>query len=852
MLPDCQIPNTPVYGVAAAEAAALAFVPFPTVLVEAPNGRIVETTERFEQDWRRPAKFSHIFELGSLVHPEDRGPLEALLAGNRISETDEPLIVRVPLASGAQKWALVDCAPWPNDLADGTPRLLLQFADITAQKKREAEIATRELRWNSALISSVSGVWDHHYAIGVKYYSPTWRQLRGLKEGDPLPATKEEWLKRLHPDDVDFTLHAMERQEAGDPDYQVFLYRERHADGRWVWIECRGNCVERAPDGRPLRVIGTDTDVTDRIEAEHGLTQMTRRLEMALSLSGVGVFEADLVTGRVHWDERIYEMYGILPSEEIRVGETWESFLHPEDRPRILAAAAAEHDEGRPFAEEYRIVLRDGSERVIRSCTMSYVDQDGHRKTVGANWDITDDVMLQRELDRARRTAEARNAELEAARSSIEYNAMHDYLTDLPNRRYLDTVMAEQAMQARRDGTALGVLHIDLDRFKQINDTLGHGAGDAILRHAAGVLRKSARPGQFVARIGGDEFVLLAPFDGSARKLASLADRLVRLLSEPVLHEGRECRVGASIGIAWMKGGDIDAHQLLLNADMALYRAKKAGRNRHEFYSAETHEQILIAKQTADDILHGIETGQFFPVYQLQFDARSLEISGAETLARWQHPTQGLLAPDTFLSIAEEIGALSVIDDLILERALADQARLLDMGLALPKLSANVSYRRLLDPGLIRKVRKLSLPPGMLSFELLESTFLDNCGDEVMRNLAQLKRLGIDIEIDDFGSGHASIVSLLRLSPNTLKIDRQLIRLLPQSAEQRRLVGSIIEIGKSLNVRVAAEGVESMEHARILRDLGCDVLQGFALAKPLAFGELVPFMLSGAWRETCC
>ncbi|MBT9372375.1 EAL domain-containing protein [Rhizobium sp. CSW-27] len=835
----------------AAHAATLDALPFATAVVEPVSGRLVHSNRRFEHDWRRQARLPLCDHLPALIHPDDRRLLDDLLHC-AAHEHSQPVSLRVPLAAGGEKWALVDHSHWSAHLTGGLPLLLVQLADITAQKQREAEVSTREIRWNSALISSVSGVWDHHYAIGVKYYSPTWRLLRGLTEDDPLPASKEEWLKRLHPDDVDYTLHAMERQEAGDPAYQMFLYRERHADGHWVWIECRGACVERAPDGRPLRVIGTDTDVTDRIEAEHGRAQMARRLEIALTLSGVGVFEADLVTGKVYWDDRVYEMYGLSPGEEIRVGETWESFLHPEDRPRILAAVTADRDADRRFSDEYRIVLRDGSERVIRSCTVTYTDQDGHQKMVGANWDITRDVMLQRELDRARRMAEARNEELEAARSSIEYNAMHDYLTDLPNRRYLDAMMAREAAHCAREGSALGVLHIDLDRFKQINDTLGHGAGDAILKHAASVLRRLARAEQFVARIGGDEFVLLAPFTGSPRKLSALADRLVRALSEPVLHEGRECRVGASIGIAWMTGGEIDARQLLLNADMALYRAKKGGRNRYEFYSAATHEELVLAKRTADDILQGIETRQFFPVYQLQFDAGSLDICGAETLARWQHPRQGLLMPDAFLSIAEDIGALSIIDDLILEKALEDHARLTELGLVLPKLSANVSYRRLLDPGLIRKLRKQSVAPGLLSFELLESTFLDNCDDQVMRNLTQLKRLGIDIEIDDFGTGHASIVSLLQLSPNTLKIDRQLIRLLPQSAEQRRLVGSIIEIGKSLNIRVAAEGVETMEHARILRELGCDVLQGFALARPLPFNELVTFMRSGGWRETCC
>ncbi|MBP2549391.1 diguanylate cyclase (GGDEF)-like protein/PAS domain S-box-containing protein [Neorhizobium galegae] len=828
-------------------------MPFPTVLIDRVSSRLLHANGAFEAAWQRPSVAADALTLSALLDPRDRPALELMLAQAGLPQAVVPSSVelRLPMADGAIKWALATCARPETETADGS-LILLQLCDITRQKRAEEEIAARETRWNSALVSSVSGVWDHNYGIGQKYYSPTWRLIRGMAPDDPLPPSKEAWLTLLHPDDVDFTLHAMERQEAGDPEYQMFQYRERHADGHWIWIECRGACIERAPDGRALRVVGTDTDVTDRKHAEHGRAQMSRRLEMALAISGIGVYEADLVTGDVYWDERMYDIYGLDPAMPVAVGQTWENFLHPSDRERVLNNVAVNTQQNERYWDQYRIITASGGERVIRSCSMTFVDTDGHLKMVGANWDISKDVTLHQELERARLLAEARNRELESARVNIEHNAMHDYLTGLPNRRYLDAVLVEQARTCGREGRSLAVLHIDLDGFKQINDTLGHNAGDSILRHAALVLRDNAGPDQFVARIGGDEFVILTPATGGTRKLSSLANRIIRQMRKPVVHEGRECRFGASIGIAWTQGMAVEPKQLLINADMALYRAKNAGRNRHEFYSQETHLEIVRAKRTADDILAAIEEGQFQAAYQLQFDAVTLEVCGAETLARWQHPRHGLLTPDSFLSIAEDIDVVAAIDGIILDQALQDFVKWEAQGVPVPKISANVSYRRLLDPALLRKLRRKNIPTGSLSFELLESAFLDDCGDDVLQTLEQLKSLGIEIEIDDFGSGHASIVSLLRLNPAALKIDRQLVRQLPQSASQRKLARSIVEIGKSLNIKVVAEGVETMDHARILQELGCDVLQGFALARPMPFEEIGPFIRAGSWHAICC
>jgi EAL domain-containing protein (putative c-di-GMP-specific phosphodiesterase class I) len=250
----------------------------------------------------------------------------------------------------------------------------------------------------------------------------------------------------------------------------------------------------------------------------------------------------------------------------------------------------------------------------------------------------------------------------------------------------------------------------------------------------------------------------------------------------------------------------------------------------------------------ADEILHGLEWDEFLAYYQPQFDANTLDIVGVEALVRWRHPVQGILTPDVFLHTAEELNVVSTIDRIILEQTLARHAEWSLDGLVIPHVSVNVSARRLQDEELIGSLSDMAIKPGVLSFELVESIFLDENDELVTWNINQIKELGIDIEIDDFGTGYASIVSLLKLKPRRLKIDRQLVSPITTSPAQRRLVESIIDIGKSLGIEVTAEGVETMEHARILKELGCDILQGHAFAAAMNAADFREFVRTRKWR----
>ncbi|WLR91928.1 bifunctional diguanylate cyclase/phosphodiesterase [Shinella zoogloeoides] len=578
-------------------------------------------------------------------------------------------------------------------------------------------------------------------------------------------------------------------------------------------------------------------------DREERLETVSQRLQLALDASKVGVWEYDSETRHLSWDARMRVLYDVPPTQPVCGYEDWRRGLHPDDLEEAERVFATAIETEKPYITAFRVLRHDGSIRHIRAHGMTYRASSGAKRIVGANWDVTEDIQLQAELLQAKLTAEAQNRALEEARRVMEHNSLHDALTRLPNRRFLD----QQLALASDDGRALTLLHIDLDRFKDINDTLGHAAGDEVLKQAAAVLRAHVPAEDFIARIGGDEFVLLSRRDPAAADFPTLSARLIEAISAPMAIEGHDCRIGASIGIATRHDAEESAEQLLVNADIALYEAKRRGRNRVEAFNDELRLRTVEIKRLSDDILRGLERGEFHPFFQPQFDAETLEIVGVEALARWAHPTRGFIPPDVFLPVAESLNVVAQIDEAILDQALFQTIRWEGQGLDIPRVSVNVSCQRLRDENLIEKLKAMNIRPGALTFELLESISFDAADDGLKQAIEEIKALGIDIEIDDFGSGHASIVSLLELSPKRLKIDRRLVLPLLESTAQQSLVHSIIDIGKVRGIETVAEGVETLAHAELLRSLGCDALQGYALARPMPADDFLAFAKAREW-----
>ena len=506
--------------------------------------------------------------------------------------------------------------------------------------------------------------------------------------------------------------------------------------------------------------------------------------------------------------------------------------------------------EAEAYAAEDRVCLDKGrvaAQRTTPDGRLWLVEKnlvtlpDGSPGIAGLVFDITTfrDQQLGRirDLGALKREAEERALLLAEANEKIEYVSLHDAHTGLANRRYLDRRLEE----ATRQGERLAVLHVDLDRFKQINDTFGHFTGDYVLRHVARTMVQNSRLGDFVARVGGDEFVILCTHEGDPGRILALADRLVERLSQPVRCKGVECRPGASIGVALPDDGPVEPRKLLLNADVALYRAKSGGRGRVEVFSRSMAEALKLETRLSEEMVRGLERGEFRPVYEAQVRADSFALCGVEALARWHHPDDGLLSPGQFAALAERDDRMGAIDRAILQTACTDMADLRARGIDIPRLSVNVSAQRLAGSDLVEELRGLELVPGTLSFELVETILFDETDESWQWQIDRIRDLGVGIEIDDFGTGYASIVSLMRLNPDRMKIDRQFVSALGGSEHARRVIGAMVEIGRALGVEIVAEGVETMEQAEILREMGCNILQGWLFSRPMDLDTLADF-----------
>jgi diguanylate cyclase (GGDEF)-like protein len=428
------------------------------------------------------------------------------------------------------------------------------------------------------------------------------------------------------------------------------------------------------------------------------------------------------------------------------------------------------------------------------------------------------------------------NATKLAHAQRIEYLAYHDGLTGLPNRSMFSNLLAQSISAAHRYSRTLAVAFLDLDRFKQINDTLGHEAGDELLKEVATRLRGCIRESDTVARLGGDEFVVLLPELTDEKHAATVAQKILSVIAKPYLLIGQEFRITASIGISTCPQDGLDEQTLTKNADIAMYQAKAEGRNNFQFYSEKLNANSLERLTLESSLRRALDRNEFRLNYQAKRDVESGRITGMEALLRWEHPDLGTVPPLQFLRVAEETGLIVSIGKWVLRTACAQNVAWQALGVPPLSIAVNLTVMQFADEHLLTDVaailKNTGMSPHLLELEIAES-LLTHDVEKTLRILTGIKALGVRIAIDDFGTGYSSLATLQRFPLDTIKIDRSFIRDVVGDSDDKGLASAIIAMGKSLSKTVVAQGVETREQAEFLRMHACDELQGFYFEKPL-------------------
>jgi diguanylate cyclase (GGDEF)-like protein/PAS domain S-box-containing protein len=587
---------------------------------------------------------------------------------------------------------------------------------------------------------------------------------------------------------------------------------ERHA------MLVNKSALTRSDGSRVLVLVMTD--VTERKAAEEALKASEQRFRDVAEVAGEYVWENDLQGRFTYLSPKVVEVLGYTAEELL--GRKGMEFMPPGEAERVRAWFAEHMGADRRFRNlEHQIVARSGEVLWLQVSGVSTFDE--HGKPTGHRGTTRDVTALKR------------------SEAKISYLATRDSLTELPNRLLFSDRLEQGLISARRAGDSLGVLFIDLDRFKNINDSLGHQVGDQLLKEVAQRMAACIRRGDTLARLGGDEFVIALEHLKRAEDAAQVAAKIVRALSRPAEIGGNTLNTSCSIGISIYPNDADDAATLMKNADTAMYYAKEKGRNNFQFFSPDMNVRAVERHKLEVSLRKALDQRDFILLYQPQVAVKTGQVIGAEALIRWKDPERGLVAPSSFITVAEESGLIEPIGRWVLMEACAQARKWQQDGLPEVRVAINISTRQLLDPKeflayVNRVLDETGLEPRLLELEMTESLLLANI-EENAAVLHKLGKLGVHIAVDDFGTGYSSLAYLKQLPIDSLKIDRTFVRDIETDPEDAAIIKAIIAMAHELKLKVTAEGVETRGQLEALRRLACDDYQGFLLSKPVASEE---------------
>ena len=741
----------------------------------------------------------------------------------------------------------------------GRSRYVVGVARDIADRLRSEERLQQSLeRFEIVARATNDVVYDWNLDTDQLWWNDNFRGVFG-HEPHEVGAYVDSWTSRIHPEDVDFVKG--DRRAAIDGGYKSWSgeYRFRRKDGSHAVVFDRG-LVIRDSAGRPVRMIGAMLDVTARKEAERKMALHAERQEIIARLGQFALGHAELdgvlaeAARGLHAGgcdvAAIVERHGPELLMRAAFGENVEAAvgervpLSPDATwAQLLDAAGAAVYEREHFA--VRGADLPWSSWLRRLGSGICVPVRGESGAFGAliMGSLRDDAFDAEDLSFAEAIAHVLSAAVRRhqTQSRLAYMAEFDALTGLPNRNLLHDRLTQSLAQARRHGWQGAVLFIDLDRFKLVNDTLGHHVGDRLIAEVGRRIKQCVRAGDTVGRVSGDEYGVVLGELAQADDAAFVAQKILDVLALPFDLDGNEAYVTASIGISVFPSDGDDAETLLKNADMAMYRAKELTRNAYCFFTGEMNQRSVAKLQLNNDLRRAIERSEFVLHYQPKIDLADGRVHGVEALLRWNHPQRGMVTPGEFIPALEDSGLILPVGEWVLEEAAAQLRRWLREGLrALPvavNLSAKQFRRRDLDALIRRTLAAAGVSAGLIELEITESCLMEDAEDAV-RLLANLRAAGLRISVDDFGTGYSSLSSLTRLPLNALKIDRSFVRDVVSSAEAASIVRAVIDMAHNLSFTVVAEGVETAEQMAFLKRHGCDLAQGYLFDRPMPASQL--------------